>query len=135
MRFCLDNKYDRKEVISIGIKKEIYAQLFFVIIVIINFYFNIIPIFNKFPLFLILLFFSQRIYTFLSQLSRGLDKVSSLAIAGVINTVMMLMLNILFLLIIKLGIKGFFLANILSNIIPSLYMFINLKVYKKKFLR
>ena len=45
----------------------------------------------------------------------------------------MLALNILFLLVFKLGLHGYFIANILSGIIPSIYMALKLDIHKIKY--
>ncbi len=130
MRFCIDNKYDSAEVIKIGIKKEVLGQLLFMIMLTINYIFNIIPVFNEYIILFYLLFLSQRLYTFLSHLSRGLNKIFVLAVGGVINSIIMLLFNILFLIVFKLGLTGYFIANVLSYFVPSIYMFFGLKLYK-----
>lgn len=67
--------------------------------------------------------------SFLIQFAKGLEKVTDMAIAGIMGTVVMVATNMFFLLVLKLGLKGFFLANIISTASTVLYFFIRLKVY------
>lgn len=56
------------------------------------------------------------------QTAKGLEKVKEIGIAGVIGTVVTICSNLLFLLVIPLGITGFYLSYILGMFIPALYI-------------
>ena len=62
----------------------------------------------------------------MQNIVRGLDKVKNVAIGGIINSTLMFSLNILFLLVFKLGLIGYFWATILSNFISFTYLFYSL---------
>ncbi len=70
------------------------------------------------------LFYS--LYQFLLQISKGIEKVKEIAIAGVIGSASLIGFNILFLLYFKLGIKGFLISYVISQALPSLYLLIKL---------
>lgn len=66
---------------------------------------------------------------FLVQIAKGLEYVKDMGIAGVLSTAIAIISNILFLLVFRLGLHGFFLANILSQAFSFFYFFIRLRFY------
>lgn len=130
MRFCLDAQYDKEEVFTIGIVQELKAIIIFAVLIFINYTFGIIDILNEYPVQLVFLFLGSRVYNFFSLFSRGIGQIFDLAVAGALNSISVLSLNLLFLLYLKLGLNGYFLANILAYIIPGFYLFIRSKAWK-----
>ena len=130
MRFTLDPKQDKCIVFSVGVRRICLATCIFGTLVLINWVFNLIPLFNQYALFLFLYFVGSLLYDFLSQFSRGVDKVSYVAIAGAMNTIIMLSMNLLLLLYFKLGLVGYFLANCLALYIPALFLFLILRAWR-----
>lgn len=130
MRFALDEKKDKRQVFSIGIKYVTIGSLIFSSLVIVNNIFNLVPLFVDFSSYLILLFVSSLFYTLITQFSRGIEKITDVAVSGIINSIIMLGCNVLFLLYFKMGIQGYFLATCLSFIIPSIYLVVRLKIWK-----
>lgn len=128
MRFTIDKENSPKEVLSIGLNIEIYGILILFIAILFNNFFNIIAINESYTMFFIIMFVTNIFYQTLSQFARGIDRVSDLAISGFVNSLTMLGFNVMFLLYFKLGIKGFFYANILSLVLPSLYLSIRLRI-------
>lgn len=70
------------------------------------------------------LYCSTALYQIMNSLTRGLNRMVDIAVASVVSTAMLLILNILFLLVMNMGLGGFFVANILSQAVPALYLFI-----------
>ncbi|MCD1325701.1 polysaccharide biosynthesis C-terminal domain-containing protein, partial [Streptococcus pneumoniae] len=60
-------------------------------------------------------------------------KVSILLIAAILNTISILGFNILFLIIIPLGLVGYFWSNILGLVLPSLYLIYKISQYNIKY--
>lgn len=129
MRFSLEKHNDRASIFTIGLKYFLSATVIVAILCITNKIFNIIPIFNTYFIYFILLFFSQVLYDLLSQFSRGIEQVNKVAIAGFINSISIITINILMLVVLKTGLDGYFWANILGCIIPSIYLIISLKIW------
>lgn len=75
------------------------------------------------------MFSSNILYDYLSQYCRGIEKITDIAIAGIISSVTLLGSNIIFLLLIKAGLEGYMFAYCLSNIIPSFYLILKLKLW------
>ena len=133
LRFLLDKKNAPKDIFEICLKTIIISIFILLIFVIVNQYLNIIPILNVYNIFFVIYYIVSLNYEWAQNFTRGLDKLSNIAIGGIINSIFILFLNILFLVIFKLGLKGYFLANIIANIISTGYLLIstNIKQYIK----
>lgn len=77
------------------------------------------------------------IYVFLSiyvgmliQFLRGLGKNTSFAIASFISVTTTAAMNVLTLVVLKMGIKGLFIATIISQLVTIIYSFFSTKCYK-----
>lgn len=135
MRFLLDrknNSADKKKICYISYKYQFISFVIIFSLATINYFFPIFKIFKEFYLFFILYYISTLLYQSFQNLIRGYDKLVIIAIGGIINSVLILGLNILFLLVFKWGLKGYFLANILANFLSFVYLCIYLiPEYKK----
>ena len=74
-----------------------------------------------------LLYLANALYTDLSYLARGLNRMADVAWAGVISAASMLILNILFLVVFNLGLDGYFLANSFAFILPFLWLLFRMR--------
>lgn len=127
MRFNLDKDADHDEITKVGI-----VALFVTIVLGIV----LIPLLN---LFSALKEFEIYIYAFCVTSAscqiflcdlRGKEKLSQYSFGNVLNTFFIAIFNILFLAVMKWGIKGYLMSYILSNIIVAIYAFIIGKGYK-----
>ena len=129
MRFVMDKSKPNGQVVSIGLKFAVIGIVLFTALVLINKIFRFWPFAADFWLYIILYFAFDLMYQFSNQLARGFEQVKTIAISGVISTLIVVAGNILFLLVLKLGLKGFFIAYILSYIITGSYVFYKLKIF------
>ena len=130
MRFSLDEEYDKREVFMVGVRRYVAACLLCVLIVAVNQIFSIIETLTLFPHFFVLYFVTSLMSDILNNYARGIEKVSDVAVGGIIGSVSMLSLNVLFLLVFKQGLVGYFIANCLSFACTDLYLIIKLKIWK-----
>lgn len=65
------------------------------------------------------------------QIARGLGKNVEYSISSVIAGISTILLNILFLVVLKFNVEGMIISAILSNIFAAIYIFISCKLYKK----
>ena len=129
MRFSMDKTKAKEEIAVIGLRFvciSIFAAS------------AIVFLLNRFPFFhgfrgleiLFILYFSfNTLNSFLIQFAKGLEKIGDMGVAGVIGTGVVIISNILFLLFFKWGLLGFFFAGILGQAIPSIYLFIRVKLW------
>ena len=120
MRFALDDDANRNNITSIGI---FYAALSFLL------GFSAFLVLNFFPQITVnkwLVYFycvSQGLYhTFACNL-RGQEKLFHYAAGNILHTFVAAILNIIFLLTLRLGVNGYFSAYIISNLVSFLYCF------------
>lgn len=132
MRFLLDGNYSKKNIMYIGIKYTLISSFVFSTLVIFNAIFNIAPSFSKYTAYLIFFYLSQAFYILFTQYARGINRVANLAFAGILNTMSTILLNIVFLIIFKMGLDGYFLANIIGLIIPIIYLIIIIRISCKE---
>lgn len=130
MRFTLDKDKNKVEVFTIGLVRALQSILILAVINGINAVLGIIPIFSKYALFFFLLFAGSLFYDLLSQFTRGIERIGDVAFAGAVNSLVMLIFNIVFLVYFRLGLVGYFIANCLAYYIPIIYLGIRIKVWK-----
>lgn len=130
MRFSLDEEYDKQEVFMVGIRRYVIACLLCVLIIFVNQIFSIIETLTLFPQFFVLYFATGLMSDVLNNYARGIEKVSVVAVGGIIGSIAMLSLNVLFLVVFKWGLVGYFMANCLSFASTDLYLIIKLKIWK-----
>lgn len=126
MRFALDENADRKQISRIG-------QLIYIISIVISL--SLIPLFKMIPslsdyavytsLYIITFAASQ---LFLCDL-RGRELLLQYSIGSILETLLICIFNILFLLIFKMGIEGYLISYILAFAITAFYSFIVGKCY------
>lgn len=130
VRFSLDENQDKKQVFTVGFKLTLRSILFVTIFILVNYFTNFMPVINEylgcFALYYIAYAFNQLMLYFV----RGMDDVFDLAISSIINSIVMLSLNVLFLVVFKFGIIGYFLAYIVGQLVSAGYIFIRLKTWR-----
>lgn len=130
MRFSMDKSCSIESIVSIGIK---YISSSFIVVAVFLFIINRIGILQEiagFEIFIFLYYLFYVLNQFFIQFAKGLEKITDMGVAGVLGTVIMIASNVLFLIVFRLGLPGFFIANILSQAIPVAYFFVRLRFWK-----
>ena len=130
MRFSMEQECDKKKVAAIGIR---YISFSIAIIFVFLFIIDRLRIWKDvdgLEIYIGLYYSTYVLDQFFIQLAKGLERIAEMGIAGVLGTVTMLSMNVLFLLIFKWGLTGFFLANILAQAIPVIYFFMSLRAWE-----
>ena len=130
MRYCLDKNCSNDDIAVIASKKVLFSILFCGVALLVIGGFNLIPEIGGLKVYIFLYYVSYVINQFFVQFAKGLEKVSLMGIAGVISTLIMVGCNLLFLLVLKMGLPGFFIANILAQAVPTVFYFFNIKFWK-----
>jgi len=130
LRFALDKDVNGYNVFTVGLTVTIKGVLGLLAIIVVNNFINVIPAINDYYIFFILMYLSNALYQLCSNYARGIDEVKLVAFAGIIQTIFLVLFNIFLLVILELGISGFFLANIISLFISAFYLYIKLRLYK-----
>lgn len=121
LRFTLKDK-DNKDYFSYGIYMTIKAAL---ILLVLLFLLSIIPVeysFKKYYAWMYLIFIANCIYSLFQNYLRAVDKVPIMVFSSLLNTVVMLVSNIILLVYIKIGITGYFVSMFLGIMAANIYM-------------
>ena len=122
LRFCIDKDTNKCEILSISLYYFFISIGIGGILVIINYLFDIISIIKEYSVFFILLFAGNAINGILNCFARGIGKIKEVAISGVVCSIVMIGLNIVFLVLWEMGLEGFFWAYFLGSLAQSLYL-------------
>lgn len=129
IRYSLDETNDNKEVFSVGLKYCIKAFVLCFILILINQHFVILDTLTQFPGYFMFYFASSLFSDLMSQFARGMEQLFDVAIAGIINSSVVVGLNLYFLLYLKIGLDGYFLAYIIAFLVSAVFLAIRLKVW------
>lgn len=126
LRLLLDNNEDKKVIILSNFLVNLFGFILLLITcVITSFIYK-----NNTLIFLLVVYYVSHIfYINLSSIVRGLDRLDIFAFSSVINSTLIIIFNILFLLLFKWGVKGYVFAYSFSFLISSFYMLIKTKIY------
>lgn len=127
-RYLIESKDD------LNGKKKIVTNVFIFLIPIIVLLFigSMITLYNYsfISKFLISLFLViELMYGVMGQISRGLLDTKGYSIAGIANSIINLVLTILFIYVLKLGLNGLLLCLCISVAIPSIFLFYRERMY------
>lgn len=125
-RFSIDEDSKKDEIFSISIKILLKGTIVFILLSGV-FYF----IFQyEYTIFLLLMYITYAIKQVFGNFLRGIGKVRLFVINGIIGTLALVVFNLLFLVKLKLGIQGYLLAIIFSNLVAAIFMFQKAKLYR-----
>lgn len=124
MRFSINaGKDEQKDVFTTGVKYTLVSfSLLSIIIFVAVFVFHY-DIIQEYWLEFILLYMGYALNNLVIQFAKGLEDVRGISVAGVLGTLVMIGSNLLFLLVIKIGLKGYFYAYIVSFFVSTIYLF------------
>lgn len=126
MRYALDVSDDRKQVFSTGLYVTVIGCL---VVGIGAQFFRLFESAKDYVWLFIFYYISLVFYNLILQFVKGIEKVGVYSVAGVMNTFIYIMCNIVFLLFFKWGIRGYLLAFVVGHTLSALYAFIYAKVY------
>ena len=130
MRFSMDCAVNKKTIATIGMKFISISAILFGICMWLLKRINLLPGISGLEIYIFLYYASYAVNQLLIQFSKGLERVKDMGIAGVVGTFVTIITNILFLLVLKWGLIGFFFSSILAQMISAIYLAIRIKVWE-----
>lgn len=127
LRFSVKSNYSKTSIFSSSV--IIFVTCNFVFLIMYPFT-KMIDFMNNYIFLFYMILFSQGTSTLLSYFLRGIGKIKIFALNGVINTAIIVVLNILLLVKYKMGIEGYLISIVVSNIFCCIFMIISAKVWK-----
>lgn len=125
-RFSMDKDVNMKELFSNGLFVIFIGNILFGVCVL---FLKNMNVSWEYMIFLQMLVLIDSIYNVTAQFIRGKGQTGIYAVSGVVQTCALVILNLWFLLGLKLGIKGYVLAMIISYLIALIYMFVVSNIY------
>lgn len=121
------NNFEKQsEIISTGM-----IQLTFQVFSVLLLCFVLYPLIqNDYKTFLIINLVAYIYVSFFLQIARGLGETKKYALGSFISAILIIIFNILFLIVFKLGAYGMLLGNFMGYLLTSFYLFFSLKLYK-----
>lgn len=130
VRFSIDTNYSRDAIVTISNKYLFISSFIVGGFILVNGYFGLIPILKDYGLYFWLLYVSQAIAGVMVSYARGTDHVASMSLSSVIASAFMIACNIVFLLVFKWGLDGYFLANIIGPLAQCVYLIFSTNYWK-----
>ena len=122
IRFSLDKKYEKKDIISISLAIFVKGLVILLAFAIVNRVTNLLPVFNEYLLVFVLMYVFQALVGIMTAFARGCEKITEISIASVLGSIIFIGLNILFLVVLRWGLMGYFLSSILGNLSQVIYL-------------
>ena len=120
LRFALDNDSDKKSVFSVGVYTVIVGS---VLLAAASQILRFFDSYKEYVSLFILCYVSIVFYNLILQFVKGIEKTILYSAAGVINTFLFLGCNIVFVLLLKWGAKGYILSFIVGHAVSAIIAF------------
>lgn len=121
MRFTMDEKWQSEDAASIGMRYVVLSIALFGAGLLASWYFGIFPSLGGLRAYVFIYYACYVLNQYFIQLAKGMERIRDMGIAGVMTTCVMVVANIVFLFILKMGLNGFFIANTLGQAISVFY--------------
>ena len=135
LRFAIERKKDQSEILVFGIRVLFIGSLVAILFLTITAQLRIADWPLMYYIFIFLYFWSTALYQIMTSYLRALDKVMEVAVAGIISTAAMIAGNIIFLLVIKIGIYGYLISMVIGPLIASIYCIAKAKVKGRDYIK
>ncbi len=125
-RFVMDAERDKKSVFTLGFWCITLGSLaFFVIVPLLGF----IEDFKGYIWLIVVYTIASCYHSLCVFYLRGIGKTAIFALQGIINTALVIILNILFLAVFDMGITGYVLSVVLADTLSTLFLFIKERLW------
>lgn len=124
LRFVLDRQDKKEEIFSFGSRVLVYGSLISAFVLAAIWQFGVFNWPVGYYISAFLYFFFNATYDILSKYLRAIEKVRDVAIAGLISSAGVIVGNILFLLVFRIGMYGYLIALIMGPLLGTLYSII-----------
>jgi len=127
-RFAIDSNCDKKSVFSSGFFSIAAGGMLFLIIAPLL---TLVRQFDGYIWLIVIYTMASCYHSLCSQYIRAIGKTAFFAIQGIVNTSLVILLNILFLAVFDMGITGYVLSVVLADGLSALLIFIKEKLWRQ----
>lgn len=130
LRFLMDNNADTNKIWSIGCRYSLISCGIVFVFDVANRYLGIFTSLQQYWLEFFLLYSITTFSGLIVYYSRGIGKIADLSVAGVLSSAITIFCNILFLLVFKMELHGYFSAMILGQSVQCAFLVYKTRVWK-----
>ncbi len=130
LRFALDKNYQQKDIFSTAFHVILLGTGLVCIGAYVASLLDIPGLDDSYLLFFALMYFTTALYNTVSLFCRGIDKVNVMVVGGILQSIVTLSANILFLVVFKWGLTGYLLANTVGSVLALIWYFIGAKLHR-----
>ena len=130
MRFALDENYIKSDVFTNALKIILLGAIPVFAATIIAACLNLPQLSNTFLMFFFIMYLTNALNNTVSLFCRAINKVNVIVVSSILNSLVTLISNVVFLTIFKWGLIGYLSANTIGAIFALLYCFWGGKLYK-----
>lgn len=122
IRFSLDKKTSKDSIVTISVKYILLSSVIVAMILALNHVFGFNKEIDNYSFLFFLMFLVQTVSGIMTSYIRGLDRIMDLSVSSVITSLVTIACNVLFLLVFKWGLFGYFIANIVGPLSQCVYL-------------
>ncbi|AFQ45979.1 oligosaccharide flippase family protein [Desulfosporosinus meridiei] len=129
MRYAMDNRYDKCDVFGVGITISFIGGAVLIVGCICLKMLDVFPLNWIYLLFIIISYFLGALNNIFSYFCRGINEIKILTVSSVVAIVINICCNLLFLLVLNLGIFGYLMANSIGSAASVLLLFFGARLF------
>lgn len=127
-RFALDNERGRRSVFTVGFVTITAGSVLFLAIIPLL---NLVKEFRGYIWLIVVYTLASCYHSLCSQFIRARGNTVLFSVQGIINTALVIALNILFLAVMRIGITGYVLSVVLADFLCTIFLFAKEKLWKQ----
>lgn len=128
--YSMDKKYKKEDIFSTTIKINFIGFIVTSIIIYIIYKLNIFSVNSYFYIFFLINYIVTAVSNSTNLFCKGIDKIKSIVVSTILNSLITLTLNIVLLKFLNMGIMGYLIANTTGIIVALLYVFFDANLFK-----
>ena len=126
-RFAMDKEIDKKQVLSSGLAILSGAGIVFLLL---SPLISLVDYFSKYVWLIAAYVLAANVHSLCAQYVRARNKTGLFALQGIINTAFVIILNIIFLVVFKMGVLGYVLSVVVADVLVTVFLVFAGKLYK-----
>ena len=127
-RFTIDAEpHRRKEIFTVSVITLLVGMLPLALLIQL---FGFISVYQGYVWLVFLYICSANLHLIVANYVRGCDRTKTFAVQGIINTVLVILFNVLFLVVFKMGVTGYLLSVVLADFLVSVGLIIFCRLYR-----
>ncbi len=130
LRFSVKSHHNKKAIFTSSILIVLAGNLAFLGLILILLVLANTLINNEYIILFYIVILLQSINSTLAQFARGIGRVKSFALNGLISTFATLTLNIILLSKFNMGVRGYFISIVVANIVCNVYLLVSNRLWK-----